>query len=547
MGVFDYFSKAAPTPAVTAPLDPRIVENKADFGRVGTEEGARPRYGMPAGDGGLFKAYIPQFMYKPPFGYPRDPNTAIARKLGATAYIQSITGTIAQQVSTCAWDIKVKKGYDMTPALEAKAKEIREFFRNPNRNEESFEHLTYMMTVDMLEVGNGTGVKVYDGFRKLTELYARDSASFLKNPDMYGRMGDRAGYIPWHMYAPSDVVGVYTPKLYNAKNKEDLAAVAEMAAYWQYSWTYGSIPVPFGRDEILWVSGYPRTDGIYDRGPLQILGDVLWVLIYGAAMNVDLYLNNQIPEGVISLIGAEQDHIDAFKSQWYGKFRERDVFNNDRKKWFSFPITNQEVKYTPLMVSAKDLEVLQQQEWFWKLTLACFGMTSEEMGFTDTSGSKNVSQSQTKVFKRKTVSPILRKFEYSFTTQIIETDFESPELEFKYDDYDIDEDLLKHDLYEKKLRMGLATVNEIREKEGEPPLPGGDLTNFEKDQLMNQQLSGAKPGDAPVGDNTDVVQASAKAVPTEGAPLNSDERAFEATMLQGLAQVERDVMKIING
>ena len=573
MGLFDW-NKSSPQPPTPSPAPPPVTEPlpveipaeaKAQFSKV-EEETQRTKpivdfidssvtYGVQLPEGGLFKAYIPQFMYRPLFGYPRDTDTVLLRKLGANAYIHSIISTIQYQVSTCPWDIQVKTGLEdldevTSGRLEEKKKLIKNFLRNPNGNEESFEHILRMIIRDILELDSGVIVKVYNRKGQLSEIYARDGASFLKNPDLYGRIGIRAEYIPWHMWIPDQAAGLYSTKMISA-DKQTVQAVAEKAAYWQYSWSYGSIPVPFGKREIMWFEAFPRTENIYGRSPLEVLGDVLYILLYGTAQNLDMYLNNNIPEGVISLIGAEQPHINAFKAQFRNNFTERDVFNNVRKKWYSYPVTNQKIEFTPFMLNNAHLDVLQQQPWFWKLALACFGVTPSEMGFTEDSN-KATEIAQQAVSKRRAIAPLLKLIEYVMTSQLIETDFDAPELEFKFDDYDISLDLQRHDLYEKQLRLNLATVNEIREKEGKPPLKDGDMTSFQQQQQISASNGADRGQDDPARNNKDNQEQlrkeekdiERKSVPVE--KLSPEQVALDKAFSQQLNDISEEIAKIIH-
>jgi hypothetical protein len=138
-----------------------------------------------------------------------------------------------------------------------------------------------------------------------------------------------------------------------------------------------------------------------------------------------------------------------------------------RKIAFKFPIANQEAKFTPFQLDPKTMDIIAQQEWFAKILWACFGVTADEMGFTQDSN-KAVSQTQTAVFKRKAVRPMLALIKYHIDKEIIaewgEEAFKS--LEFKWDDYDLNEDIQRHTLYESQIRMGIKTPEMIAEEEG---------------------------------------------------------------------------------
>jgi len=43
--------------------------------------------------------------------------------------------------------------------------------------------------------------------------------------------------------------------------------VREQAAYYQYGWVSGPIPVPYGKKEIVWMERMKRTDDHYGKSP----------------------------------------------------------------------------------------------------------------------------------------------------------------------------------------------------------------------------------------------------------------------------------------
>ena len=60
-------------------------------------------------DDGIFKAFIPDYLYKPPFGYPHRVNLPYLRELAATHSVQSIVKTLCEEASSREWDIVPKE------------------------------------------------------------------------------------------------------------------------------------------------------------------------------------------------------------------------------------------------------------------------------------------------------------------------------------------------------------------------------------------------------------------------------------------------------
>ena len=235
----------------------------------------------------------------------------------------------------------------------------------------------------------------------------------------------------------------------------------EQAAYFQYGWTAGSMPVPFGRREIVYMMQMPRADSIYGTSPMGRLTNVILNLIYGVDFNLDFYTNNNMPDGAIQLLGATQDHVKQFRENMENQFRFTDDLGNKRKKFWKHPISTVPVAFTPFSITAKDMEILAQQKWFTKIMWMCFGVNADEMGFTEDSN-KSDGENQMSAVKRKAIGPLLDVIAYHFNTQLMPEFFNNADpadvpLEFVFDDYDVQEDTARHTLLEQELRMGVKT------------------------------------------------------------------------------------------
>jgi hypothetical protein len=138
-----------------------------------------------------------------------------------------------------------------------------------------------------------------------------------------------------------------------------------------------------------------------------------------------------------------------------------------RKINFKIPITNQPVDFKSFQLDPKTMQIIEQQSWFSKLVWSCFGVGSDMMGFTEDSN-RATGQNQYTAYKRKAVRPLLEIIKYHIDMELIpefgELAYES--FEFKWDDYDIDEDKKKHDLYEQQIRMGVNTPEMIADELG---------------------------------------------------------------------------------
>ena len=412
----------------------------------------------------MFKAYIPNFLYKPPFGYPRqDLDVFHVKQLANTPYVFGVIKAIKDRISAIDWSIDLDKDVEMTPALRKEQKRITQAIENPNGNYDSFNDIQRALVDDILTYDAGVIVKVFNMQQKYSQMFARAGETFLKNPDIHGYLGDRADFVePTQLDLTKDTPG--TRALYSSQYSNN-------AAYFQYGWTPGSLPVPFGKREIIYFSLNPRTDSVYGRSPVQVLYETILTLIYGGRYNLDAYINNNVPQGMVQLLNADNNQIKAFRNRLNQKVLENDEFDNYRNKGYYVPIVNTEAKYIPWQISSKDLEVLEKQKWYQKIVWQCFGVNASEMGETENSN-KATDVGQARIIRKRAILPILKMLEYGWNNQLMPELDPSGLFKFHYNNYDIEEDFRKNELYEKKLDY--MTINEIRELENLAPIDGGD-------------------------------------------------------------------------
>ena len=415
----------------------------------------------------IYKAVIPKFLYKPPYGYPRFVDIPELRRLSATPFIAMCIQTIVDEIAGIEWDIVPRH----EEASESHIEEVQDFFDNPNVNKENFNQQLRKIIRDILEVDSGVWVKVFDRMGKFKELFVYDGGTFTKNPDMFGTFADRAEIIPGYYGAQLGKVQYSTETGYSLSD-EGNKWMQEAPAYFQYGWITGARPMPFGSREIIYLMRNPRSENIYGRSPVEILVNVIQMLVYGVDYNLDYFMDNNIPKGVFKMIDADKAAVDRFKEQWQSVTKMKNEVGDWRQRWWKMPIISTDGAFERIQFSNVEMELISQQQWFTKLIWACFGLNPSELGYTENSN-KAVDSNQSKVFKRKAIKPILQLLEFHINTEIIWQEFHE-DVKFQFDTYDLDDDMSKHQLYELQIKNGIRTVNEVREEMDLQPVDGGD-------------------------------------------------------------------------
>ena len=453
------------------------------------------------GRGGIAKSYIPQFFYKPPFGYPRFVDIPLIRRLAGSPFPEMCISTIIDNISAIPWDIVPEdETIELTPAKEAEQKQMMDFFRNPNTNKDSWDKITRMVVRDILEIDSGVLQKIFNLKEEMVEVVARDGATFTKNPDLHGFITNRDDIIFDNYITGTDALSVTDQSQFSRIESQDAiepagsitpADVRERAAYFQYGWITGARPIPFGKKEIVWLERNPRTDNVYGRSPIENLAESIQTLIYAVEHNLDYFADNSIPPGVLGLDGSDAEECKSFKEQWNEQQRTKGNDGKWKKLFHHMPIVGKTPHFERLGFTNAELQLIEGQKWWSKMVWACFGVTSTELGYTEDAAGLANQIVQSEVFRKRAVNPILRILEYHWTQELI-SEFEFKDWKFKYMYFDVEAETKKATLAQIQIDTGIRTVNEIRRDDGLEEVEWGD-DDPKRNQGTNMNFNNGNP------------------------------------------------------
>ncbi|MFW6130353.1 MAG: phage portal protein, partial [Atribacterota bacterium] len=329
---------------------------------------------------GISKSYIPDFLYKPPFGYPRYSDLGNVRRLASSPFVDMCITTVVDEISAVPYDIVPEDEEDeISSQKEREIQQVENFFYNPNTNKENFEIITKKLVRDILEVDAGVLEKIFNRKKEMVEIIARDGATFTKNPDIHGMFTNREEFILEDYIAYEDELkkqGFTTPS--TESNWITAQDARNKASYFQYGWVTGARPIPFGKREIVWFERNPRTDTLYGRSPVEVLEETIQTLIYSIEHNLEYFSDNSIPKGIIGLEGADSEEIREFADNWKEQQRTKTENGSWRKKFHHVPIIGgKQPTFTKIQFSASELQLLEQQRWFSKIVWACYDDKTE--------------------------------------------------------------------------------------------------------------------------------------------------------------------------
>jgi len=282
---------------------------------------------------------------------------------------------------------------------------------------------------------------------ELTEIYARDGASFLKDVDLFG-----VNY-----------------------------------GYWQYSYMQPSyMPRWFDQKEIIYSCLNPRSEHTYGWAPIQSIMEVVESLNNSIRWNRDFFYNSAIPAGIVDFGNMDEDTLKAVKAEWQqglkGKAHKLLMVSNPNPSYSEGTATqSKSVTFTAFQKGAREMEFLESQKWYSSLVTSAFKCSPAELGILGDVKNKAIQEGQERVHVRRAIKPILAEIEYKFNTQLITEFFNQDDprgktggLRFEFDYIDPVDEAKQKENEIKDLEAGVITVNEVRLSRGMEPVDWGD-------------------------------------------------------------------------
>lgn len=406
------------------------------------------------------------------------------RRIALSVYVARICiNSLKSKVTKTKWVIqpidqtKRKKG----PVNDERIEELENFFRHPNQNDETFRTLLDKMCEDLLVLDAVSIEKTRFPDGKLAELHFVDSATIRP---VYDEFGNQDVEIPLPLKEGEETLPVSYLQILNNS---------------QYGGPEsGDIVAAWPKKDFIHFHMHPQgsMEGFgYGLSPLEGVMSVVSNLLNSDNFNSTYFEEGAFPPVILNIVGQiNQRDLDAFKEYFYqelsGQFHRPAILASNQK---SEVINLKDF-------TNRDMQFMEYTMWLAKMLCAAYEMSPEDIGITDTTGSKSVSEVQKDLSESKGYGSILDLFKQVFNQEIVWKDFGYDDLEFDWvatDDTDPD---IASQIHDRALKNGSRTLNEVRLSQG--------LTPYEKfaDEPMILGAEGYKPLIAPEeteGDNED--------------------------------------------
>ena len=400
-------------------------------------------------------------------GVPRRDDLFTARVLEKSHTVSLPMDTIQTQVSTTPWEIRPTVDDPGTEHEEAADDAYEWLDGDFNANSESFDHLLKAWIGDILSIDAGVLELVPDDPEAdtplLDELYVRDGATFVKNPNKHGQLpqpdSDRPAYYQFSLAGSQQPV--------RADGETSIREIAEEVGALGYG-LKGHEPVPFSRDAIVWSEESPRSWSPYGFGRVQKVRRVVEVLLNQDISNRKYFDANEIPEGVISLVDGNQKEVERTREYW------NDEIKGEEHK---LPILGSKADYQTFRASPSELDFLQSQKWYHKLVWMIFGLSQSEVGHIEDVNRAAGKEANIAVWRR-TTKPLLDLLQQQINNDILpfleEYHRVDGEIEFTWNFDNPEIEAREREQQRQELQSGTVTVNEVRQERGKEPVEWGD-------------------------------------------------------------------------
>lgn len=325
-----------------------------------------------------------------PYGRPRGTEALQSRQIVQTSTMQAIANGIASNIS--GGDLVFEAVEDvmdgLTPAEQERAERlkvaVRDVLEGPHLGDNGLDDLMNAAVEDML--GPGEAV--------------------------------------WQLLPPADGSGVDLPVValnlldpLTVRKNVDKHGVPKEPAYWQASGAFsggvtngfGALdPTPLADDELVTLAyplGTRSWNGPYPISPSWQVREWLEILANSTTHHNRHYNNNEIPPGLIQIVGASNNTITDVRE----KIEEA---SGDPR---TAPIVGGEggAQWIEMAGTSVNLNIIEEQKWFTSLCLGALGLGKAELGLIEDVNRANGEVEASRIYKRVT-GPFINQFEQAF-------------------------------------------------------------------------------------------------------------------------------------
>lgn len=321
-----------------------------------------------------------------------------------SSYVRPCVDALVRGVSSCPWVVRPFPG-----GSRAHADAVREFFMDPNSNEESLRSILAQVMTDILVIDEGIIEKVKSFSGTVLELFARDGATFYPIKDQHGIL---LGYV---QDAPP-------------KGK-----------------------VEFTKDEVIYFELFPTTWNAYGLPIIETIVNEVATLMFSVQWIADSFTMDKIPPGILVLDKIGKQAYERAKQEFQAgsesQFTVKMFRNVGEAKWIELKRTNSEMQLAELNTQVENIVYRN------------FGLQPFELGVTHeinrATAMLALRISQTRMYK-----PLIQMMNYYINQNLVKQVY--PDVYFKLIPMDIGDPEVKSRTISNYVRQEILTKEEAR-------------------------------------------------------------------------------------
>lgn len=437
-------------------------------------------------DGTPRKGKIPrQFAFTANKGIPRFEDLLSLRVLERSPTLSLPLNTIRTQVTTPTWGVRPSVEDPTTAHEEAAAEADRFFHGNFNKNGQKFENLLKLLVTDLLSPDTGTlelvpteNAVFDDGSRGLAEIYHLDGITMSKELDEHGVIPDPPN-AAYYQFAPRSAFGYQDwDDVLDALGGHRSSSILRAYGRQQHK------PVPFTRDQVVWMERNPQTATNYGFGKVQQARFWAEILLNVDLSNNQYFSDNEIPQGIMAIASGSETELR--RNRQYMRDTIKGKTDHVAPMFDAEP---DQIDWIPIQGTPEELQFLDSQQWYHKLVWFVFGLNEGEVGQFE-SGNRSMGEYHARQVFRQTTKPLIDDIVATFNDAILPK-MEAyhrvdGELEFVAELQHEQMEALERERQQKDLNSGLTTPNEVRRERGKDELPWGDMPPAAREALARK-------------------------------------------------------------
>ena len=364
--------------------------------------------------------------------------------------------TLKEKVTKTEWIVKMKD--PLVAKDEKKIKELEELFHHPNTNDETFRTLLDKMLEDLLILDAVSIEKTRTPDGKLAELHFVDSATIRP---VYDHFGNQDVELPVPLETKNED-GTTT------RSQEPIkVSYVQVLQNSQYGGPEsGQIVAAWEKKDFIHFHMHPQGAMEcfgYGLSPLEAVLSVVANILNADNYNGTYFEEGSFPPLIIQFKGqiGERD-LNAFREYIY-----QEIQGNFHRPAILAGGDGAEILHLKDQ-NNREAEFMEYMKFLARLLASAYGLSGQDIGLTDDSN-KAISETMETLSAQKGYSSILHLIKEVINQEIIWKDFGYEEIEFDWAIEDNVDPKDASDLYDKALRNGALTVNEVRSKMGEKP------------------------------------------------------------------------------